>query len=97
MGPLGAIGAPPPPPPLGVKFAMIREGSEAMDGPGGLEANSMHTSAFNLSPIMIRPLLRQSQPSLIQHTQPRPKGANDQLNSSQRPKLTHGEEQTAGQ
>ena len=37
----GAIGTPPP---LGVKFAMAREGREAMDDPTKLGANSMYAS-----------------------------------------------------
>ena len=81
---------------MGVKFAMTREGIESMEEPGDLEANSIHSATLNLSPIMIRPLLRPPQPSLIQHAQPFPTSANDQLNSIQHLQPTHDKEQTAG-
>ena len=67
-------------PPLGVKFAMIREGSGAADAPGDLDANFIHSPSFSSLPTMIHPPhQRVSPPSLRQQNKTCPDGDNDQL------------------
>ena len=70
----------PPPPTSGVKFAMIREGSESAEVPGKLEANIAHSPHLPLLPIVIHfSSLRTPRPSLGQLTRPQLDGDNDQL------------------